>query len=139
MVERIKTHMSEKPKCLTADSGYFNQNHIERLQSEGIDTYIATKKHKHGDPIPECPRGPIPRSATPKDRMARKLLTIKGRCTYAKRKQVVEPVFGQIKELRGFGRFTFRGLKKVTAEWNLICITHNLLKLYRLAWKPNPA
>ncbi len=139
MVEQIRTNTSEKPKCLTADTGYYNQNQIDQLQSQGIETYIATKKHRHGDPIPICPRGPIPKAATTKERMARKLLTIKGRCTYAKRKQIVEPVFGQIKELRRFNRFSFRGLKKVTAEWNLICLTHNLLKLYRMNWQPKAA
>ena len=139
MVEKIKTHTGEKPQCITADTGYYNQDQIDCLQSQGIETYIATKKQKHSDVIPVCPRGRIPKSATAKDRMTRKLLTIKGRCTYAKRKHVVEPVFGQIKELRRLGRFSFRGLQKVTAEWNLICLTHNLLKLYRLNGQPNPA
>ena len=138
MVERIKAHTGGNPKCLTADSGYYNQHQIERLP-KGIDAYIDTQKHKHTDPIPKPPRGRIPKNATPKERMARKLRAIKGRCTYAKRKHIVEPVFGQIKQLRRFDGFTFRGLKKVTTEWNLICITHNLLKLYRLNWLPNPA
>ena len=109
MVERIKTHTGQNPKRLTADSGYYSQHQIERLP-EGIDTYIATQKHKHTDPIPKPPRGRIPKSATPKERMARKLRTIKGRCTNAKRKHFVEPVFGQIKQPRRFDRFTFRGL-----------------------------
>lgn len=63
--------------------------------------------------------------------MARKLRTQKGKREYAKRKGVVEPVFGQIKEVRGLRRFLLRGLEAVQAEWSLICTTHNLLKLFR--------
>ena len=138
MVKRIKTHTGQNPKRLTADSGYYNQHEIQKFP-EDIDAYIATQKHKHTDPVPKPPRGRIPKNATPKDRMARKLRTIKGRCTYAKQEHIVEPVFGQIKQARGIKRFTFRGIKRVTAEWNLICITHNLLKLYRHDWLPSPA
>ena len=140
MVNQIKTNTNGlTPTRLTADTGYFNQEHIDRLQSEGVDLYVATKKHKHGMPIPSCPRGRIPKYATTKERMTRKLQTLKGRCTYSKRKQIVEPVFGQIKAVRNINRFSLRGIKQVTAEWNLICLTHNLLKLYRHAWQPNPA
>jgi hypothetical protein len=71
--------------------------------------------------------------------MARRLRTIKGRMTYAKRKQIVEPVFGQIKEVRGFRRFSLRGMQNVAAEWDLICLTHNLLKLFRYKWVPQGA
>jgi hypothetical protein len=68
--------------------------------------------------------------------MSRKLRTIKGHCTYSKRKQIVEPVFGQIKQARGFRRFLLRSLDKVHAEWDLICLTHNLLKLFRSGLEP---
>jgi hypothetical protein len=70
--------------------------------------------------------------------MAQKLRTVKGRATYAKRKQIVEPVFGQIKEARGIRRFWLRGLEKVQSEWKLICATHNLLKLWRRGGAPAP-
>ena len=68
--------------------------------------------------------------------MARKLRTLKGRATYARRKAIVEPVFGQIKDARGFRRFLLRGLEKVRAEWRLICLTHNLLKVFRSGFSP---
>lgn len=71
--------------------------------------------------------------------MARKLRTKKGRETYSKRKQVVEPVFGRIKEVRGFRRFLSRGLENVSAEWDLICLTHNLLKIFRSGLMPKVA
>ncbi len=65
------------------------------------------------------------------EQMRRKLKTVEGRAVYRMRKAIVEPVFGQIKEGRGFRRFSFRGKEKVVAEWLLICLTHNLLKLFR--------
>jgi IS5 family transposase len=64
--------------------------------------------------------------------MKRKLQTKLGRAIYATRKTIVEPVFGQIKEARGFRRFLLRGLAKVQGEWALVCLTHNILKLHRL-------
>jgi len=63
--------------------------------------------------------------------MERKLRTKAGQAVYNKRRQTVEPVFGQIKEIRGFRRFLLRGVDAVRAEWRLICLTHNLLKLFR--------
>lgn len=131
-IENIKANTGgQKPKTVTADNGYFSEDNVTYLDGEGIDGYIATGKNKHGKAPPSSPRGRIPKDATVKDRMSRKLRTAKGRCTYSKRKQIVEPVFGQIKERRGFRRFLLRGLEKVCAEWDLICLTHNLLKLFR--------
>ena len=68
--------------------------------------------------------------------MRERLRTEAGRAAYALRKGIVEPVFGQIKEVRRFRRFALRGVAKVGAEWQLICLTHNLLKLYRSGWSP---
>ncbi len=72
-----------------------------------------------------------PPKLTPKERMARKLRTPSSRQRYAKRKHIVEPVFGQMKQARGFRQFLLRGLNNVKAEWNLLCLTHNLLKMWR--------
>lgn len=120
-----------KPRKLSADNGYFSEENLKHLQEESIDAYIAAGRHKHGEPPPPAPRGRIPASATAQDRMARKLRTVKGRATYKQRKAIVEPVFGQIKEARGIRRFSLRGLASVAAEWELVCLTHNLLKLFR--------
>ena len=68
--------------------------------------------------------------------MREKLRTPMGNAIYKMRKAIVEPVFGQIKQVRGFRQFSFRGLSKVTAEWDLISLTHNLLKLFRSGWQP---
>jgi transposase len=136
MVEHIKTNTGEKPKKLSADTGYFSEDNVEALTEEGIDAYIATEKQNHGKPSPPCPRGRIPKNATVKDRMGRKLRTVKGRTTYSLRKEIVEPVFGQIKAVRGFDRFSFRGHENVRNEWNLVCLGHNILKLFNSGWVP---
>jgi len=141
MLEAIETNTGgEKPKRLSADSGYFSEANAEHLREEGVDAYVAAGRTKHGEnPLPAVPRGRIPKDATAGERMKRKLRTIKGRATYSKRKAIVEPVFGQIKEIRGFRRFSFRGQEKVRAEWSLICLTHNLLKLFRNGLVPQEA
>jgi hypothetical protein len=107
------------------------------LAKAEVDAYVATNKKPHGKyPPATAPRGRIPNNATIKERMERKLTTQKGRRNYPKRKQIVEPVFGQIKEVRGFRRFSLRGLSNVAAEWDIICLTHNILKLFRSGWIP---
>jgi len=137
MVERMRANLGGAcPKRMTLDNGYYSDDNVEFLRGAGIDAYIATGRLKHGEAPPPAPRGRIPKGLTEKERMARKLRTIKGRCTYARRKEIAEPVIGQIKEARGFRRFLLRGFGKVTAEWLIICLTHNLLKLFRWSWQP---
>jgi hypothetical protein len=140
VVEAIKRNCDgAAPKKLLADNGYFSEDNVTFLETESIDPYLATGRLKHGETPPAAPRGRIPKAATIKDRMARKLRTIRGRATYTKRKEIVEPVFGQIKSARGIRQFLLRGLEKVTAEWTLICLTHNLLKLFRHRANPQAA
>lgn len=136
MVERLQANTGrKKPRRLSADSGYYSDANVRKLQRRRIDPYIATEKFKHGTVEP-APRGRIPKGLSRKERMARKLRTVAGRCIYSKRKEVVEPVIGQIKEARGYRQFSLRGFDKVAAEWLLICLTHNLLKLFRWSWQP---
>ncbi len=136
MVERMKANLGGAcPKRMTLDNGYYSDDNVGFLRRAGIDAYIATGRRKHGEAPPPAPRGRIPKGLTEKERMARKLRTIKGRCTYAKRKEIAEPVIGQIKAARGFRRFLLRGFGKVNAEWLIICLTHNLLKLFRWSWQ----
>lgn len=134
LVEQVKANLHKDPKQLSADNGYYSEENVAFLAEEGIDSYVATGRLKHTDREVSAPRGRIPQSATTKDRMARKLRTVKGRGAYAKRKEIVEPVFGQIKQVRGFRQFLLRGLEKASAEWDLICLGHNLLKLFRYSW-----
>lgn len=132
MVERMKANLGGVcPKRMTLDNGYYSDENVEYLRGAGIDAYIATGRLKHGEAPPPAPRGRIPKGLTIKERMARKLRTIKGRCTYAKRKEIAEPVIGQIKAVRGFRDFLLRGMEKVPYEFDLMCLTHNLLKLFR--------
>lgn len=135
-----QTLEQDLPRRLSADRGFWSPLHPEYLKNKGIEGYIATEKVKHNAPHPTPPpRGRIPKEATAMERMARKLRTRTGRAVYAKRKHIVEPVFGQIKQARGFRQVSFRGLEKVTAEWTLICLTHNLLKLWRAGPRAAPA
>lgn len=137
MVERMKANLGGLcPKKMSLDNGYYSDENVEFLRGAGIDAYVATGRLKHGEAPPPAPRGRIPKGLTIKERMARKLRTIKGRCTYAQRKAIAEPVIGQIKAVRGFREFLLRGLGKVDAEWLIICLTHNLLKLFRWSWQP---
>lgn len=137
VVETLKKNLDgAKPKQLTTDNGYFSENNVTYLAEEQIDGYLATGRIKHGDQLPVAPRGRIPKQASIKERMARKLRTVKGRAIYAKRKEISEPVFGQIKHVRGFRQFLLRGVDKVCGEWDLICLGHNVLKLFRSGWRP---
>jgi transposase len=139
LIEKIEENTAGKlPKVVSADTGYFSETNCNILDDKGIKAYVATGKQKHGE-IPLQLRGRIPNNATVKERMARKLRTIKGRATYSLRKQIVEPVFGQIKGARNFRQFSFRGLENCQQEWDLVCLTHNLLKLFRNGWAVNPA
>ena len=126
------------PKVISADSGYFSESNCDNAKTEHIDAFIATGKQKHGEEV-LSPRGRIPKDATTKQRMDRKLKTVKGRCTYSLRKHIVEPVFGKIKEVRKFDRFSFRGLTACRQEWDIVCLTHNLLKLFRSGFQPKRA
>jgi transposase len=114
-----------------ADAGYFSSANVDAVTNAGMDPFIATQRLKHHEQIPDSPQGRVPDHLTPKQRMARKLRTKKGRETYRKRKWMVEPVFGQIKECRGFRQFLLRSLKKMQGEWTLMCLSHNLLKAFR--------
>jgi transposase len=114
-----------------ADAGYFSSANVDAVTNAGMDPFIATQRLKHHEQIPDSPQGHVPDHLTPKQRMARKLRTKKGRETYRKRKWMVEPVFGQIKECRGFRQFLLRSLKKMQGEWTLMCLSHNLLKAFR--------
>jgi hypothetical protein len=120
------------------DSGYFSEENVRWLEEHKIDGYVATERIKHNERVPTAPRGRPPADLTAKEKMARKLRTKKGRDTYSKRKSIVEPVFGQIKRCRGFTQFLLRGMEKIRGEWSLVCLTHNLLKLFRaqiaVAW-----
>jgi transposase len=132
MITTIAQQSENTPAQILADAGYCSDESLTAIAGTGIDAYISTRKQKHGERPGPCPRGPLPKTATIVDRMARKLLTKTGAAVYAARKGIVEPVIGQIKHARGFRQFLLRGFEKVQGEWSLVCTTHNILKLYRL-------
>ena len=132
MITTIEQQSGDTPTQLLADAGYCSDENLAAIGDTNIDAYISTRKQKHGERPGPCPRGPLPNAATIIDRMSRKLHTKAGASVYARRKAIVEPVIGQIKQARGFRQFLLRGFEKVQGEWSLVCTTHNILKLYRL-------
>ena len=137
MIKRVREQAGQKVQQVLADSGYCSEKNLEALESasqpeQRIEGYIATERRKHDEYREACPKGPLPKDATRVDRMRRKLKTKAGKAVYAARKAIVEPVFGQIKHARGFRQFLLRGIDKVRGEWSLVCLTHNILKCYRL-------
>jgi len=116
-----------------ADAGYSSDNNFRKVSAGGAELLIATQKDwKQRKSLQDRPpRGPIPLGLSATELMERKLRTKRGRELYKWRSRTVEPVFGQIKDVRGFDRFMRRGFEACRSEWSLICATHNLLKLWR--------
>ncbi len=132
MLDRTIDNCQAVPEKMSADTGYFSEANILRAQSRGVDPYIATKRQKHGCAA-EPTEATIPSEESDlKAQMRSKLSTPEGAKVYSRRKVIVEPPFGQIKN-RGFRTFSLRGIQKVRGEWSLITLTHNLLKLHKAA------
>jgi transposase len=130
MVNETITNCGTTPAQVLADAGYFSDDNVAAATEAGVDALIATGRMKHGQTPPPAPRGPIPKNATPKQRMARKLRTKPGKAAYARRKAIVEPVFGQIDTCQGGKKVLLRGLDAADAEWALLAACHNLRKLF---------
>jgi transposase len=126
LVEPISTTLEVAPEQISADAGYCSEDNLAALETAKIDVHIATGRHQHGAAAPAArPAQPQTRVAA----MAAKLRAAGRDGPYRLRKQVVEPVFGQIKQARGFRQFLRRGLAAAQSEWSLICTVHNLVKL----------
>ena len=132
MVELLEANCGASAEVITADAGYWSPDGAERAAKGGSELFISTKCNRH-EPPSEAEEAEPDRSDDPLLRMRAKLSTPCGRAIYAKRKSTVEPVFGQIKECRGFRQFSLRGLAAVGAEWSMVCTAHNLMKLFRNA------
>ena len=130
MIAQIAANLEQKPEKVSADTGYFSEVNVTDEQVKDVDLYVATGRDKHGSAV-EASSDPPPAEASPKEAMREKLRTEAGRTVYKMRKAIVEPVFGQIKEQRGFRRFSLRGKENVSREWKLVCADSNLLKLFR--------
>ncbi len=123
MIDRVETNCGHKPAVLSADAGYFSRDNVTACEQRGVDAHIAVGREHAG----ATPANPDP----VREQMRTKLRSALGKAIYARRKAIVEPPFGQIKQARGFRRFSLRGLAKVRSEWTFVCLTHNLLKLFR--------
>ena len=158
MTHAIQT-VGATPQVFTADAGYWSPSNAEWCEAKGMEAYIAVGRERceqqptgptEGPPTPAEPQppdrpppppdsavadelnpNPPPKKLSPKEQMAAKIKTERGREMYRQRKHITEPVFGQIKEARGFRRFLLRGMGAVQQEWALVCTAHNLLKLFR--------
>ena len=134
MTEQTTSNTGQAPGEVLADAGYCSEDNLNQAAelgtSTGTEFFIATGRTKRDDPIPTSPRGRIAKNATPKQRMARKLTTKKGRATYARRKVIVEPVFGQMSTLQNGKQLLLRGLDGAKGEWLLLAACHNLRKLH---------
>ena len=127
LVDAIEHTLGRRPKEASADTGYCSEANLAALAERGISAYIATGRAKHPADARRTITGPLTQA------MRGKLKRAGWRSRYRLRKQTVEPVFGQIKQARGFRQFLLRGIDKVKAEWSLICTAHNLNKLAALA------
>ena len=130
MLEQVRENCGRLAEIVTADCGYWAPAVPETCRALGTEAFIATERRRHWDRDDSVTEGP-PDTDHPREAMRWKLRTAEGRKIYARRKSTVEPVFGQIKEVRGVRRFLLRSLKAVQAEWQLVCLTHNLLKVFR--------
>src|SRR5438874_4966152 len=126
LIDAIENNLGRKPAQASADSGYCSEANLEALDARGIDGYVAPGRAKHPTAANGKTGGPLTQG------MRKKIDDGGFETPYRLRKQVVEPVFGQIKQARGFRQFLLRGVEKVRAEWAMICIAHNLLKLFTL-------
>ncbi len=123
LVSEIEDNLGRRPKEASADAGYLSEANLQALAEREIHAYIATGRAKHPTEGKRKITGPLTKA------MRDTLKRAGWRSRYRLRKQIVEPVFGQIKQARGFRQFLLRGIEKVKAEWALICTAHNLTKL----------
>ena len=131
MLRQTIENVGRPPDALTADTGYWQPSVEAEARALGTEAYVSLARQRHHQDAPPPTSGSPPSTDDPRVRMDHRLRTPDGRATYARRKATVEPVFGQIKESRGFRRFSLRGLAAAGAEWDLVCLVHNLLKLHR--------
>jgi transposase len=134
MTEQVSDNTGQHPEQVLADAGYCSAENLDQAaevaEQTGTEFFIATGRRKHDEPAPPTPRGRIPKHATAKQRMARKLTTKPGRAAYARRKAIVEPVFGQMSTLQNAKQLLLRGHDAARNEWLLLAACHDIRKLH---------
>lgn len=143
MLAQIQATTGQTPAEWSADSGYFSAANVALLERAGSTALIPPDRQARAAPLlppavadiliaagcSPAPAAILPPESAVKAAMRARLRTVAGRRAYARRKETVEPVFGQVKERQGLRRFLLRGLAKVTGEWTLWCLTHNLRRI----------
>ena len=142
VLESIPAEVAE-PENILADTGYYSEDAVKKAEADdGLKVYCAMAKSGHHVSVADLEKQPIafppPPGASVKEQMAHRLTTPEGKALYKQRKQTVEPVFGIIKEVLGFRRFSMRGKEKAETEWCLVCLSYNLKKIFKLAGKCAP-
>jgi transposase len=130
MTEEIEENNGRLPDEMSLDAGYYSDANVEYLEGKGVDVYMPCCRLKHSEYRRAKP-APVTEASTTRERMTSKVLTDEGRAKYSLRKETVEPVFGQIKRCMGFRQFSMRGRNACEAEWSLVCMAHNLRKLFK--------
>jgi transposase len=137
MLDQSAANTGHHPKQALVDAGYCSGTNLEAAQERqlacGTDTFMATGRLAHDEQVPPTPRGRIPKDATLKERLARKLRTKPGRAAYSRRKAIVEPVFGQIMTCHNGRQLLLRGEDGARGEWRLLAACHNFRKIFRHA------
>ena len=151
MLVQVEQNMGRKPEQASADAGYFSEAAVTAEKVAGIDLLVPPERQKRNavdqteqvkadvDTSAATPTQSTPPPKSAAETMRDKLQTAAGKAVYKMRKAVVEPVFGQLKAVRGLRGFSMRGMDKVSAEWQIMCLTHNLLKLFRAEPRPQTA
>jgi transposase len=130
MLPQVLAQTGQVPRTVSMDAGYCSEANVTAITARGCMPLIPPDRQLHGQARPAAPRGRPPAGLSVADRMRRTLRTAHGRRRYARRKAIVEPAFGQIKQGRGYRQFLLRGMRKVRGEWALLCTTHTRLKLW---------
>ena len=128
VLQEVAQNLGKMPEAVSADGGYFSTAALTHEAVRGVNLHVPPNERA---PDIGSLAETLPASATVQQRMWQKLKSPEGRAVYNRRQVIVEPVFAQIKHVRGFRQFLLRGLAQVEAEWLLVCMTHNLLKLFR--------
>lgn len=134
VLQEVEKNLGRMPERVSADAGYYSKAALTHEAVRAVDLYVPPNQRQ-----PTTGQETLPAEATIQERMWHKLASPAGREVFSKRKVIVEPVFAQLKHIRGFRQFMLRGLPQVEAEWLLICMTHNLLKMFRALKQPQPA
>jgi len=133
MLCEVERNLGRMPMQASADAGYYSKAALTHEAVRTVDLHVPPNQRQ---PLAGAAQPTLPSNATLQERMWHKLRSKAGRAVFGRRKVIVEPVFAQIKHVRGFRQFLLRGLAQVEAEWLLVCMTHNLLKVFRAQQSP---